>query len=358
MTKIIIGLAAVALMAVAASVALAHEDSDEGDYRFVVGFLREPAYEGEMNAVSIRVSKVSVVEEAEEEEEGHDHDGHDHGDHDHEETEGVDVNEHGALFLSPLLATGGAFEFQVADEFAGMAIPFHNHLDHDVTGVISVGETGQGGGMADRVTVSIGEVAFDPSDVRVKPGSTIVFMNDTGAAQNVTSGLMDGMDSGGGSHVEVTAPVEGLQDTLQVEVTHVPSDVSVTMGLRPVFDDPGHYVASLIPTSPGHYRFRFFGTVEGTPLVRTFDSHAGGGGFDDVQAASVIHFPEAVASAREVEGAVRGAQATAQQAQAQAMSASDSASGATTLGIAGIIVGAVGVALGGGAIFISLRRGG
>ena len=60
-----------------------------------------------------------------------------------------------------------------------------------------------------------------------------------------------------------TCAVEGLQDTLQVEVTHMPSSVSKVMNLRTVFNDPGHYAADLIPTSPGHYRFRFFGTIEG-----------------------------------------------------------------------------------------------
>ena len=58
----------------------------------------------------------------------------------------------------------------------------------------------------------------------------------------------------------ITEPVEGLEDTLQVEVTHLPSDTSREMPLRTIFGDPGHYTADLIPTAPGHYRFRFFGT--------------------------------------------------------------------------------------------------
>ena len=126
--------------------------------------------------------------------------------------------------------------------------------------------------------------------------------------------------------------------------------------MRAVWDDPGHYAADLIPTSPGHYRFRIFGTIEGNPLDETFDSRAGGGGFDDVQVASVIHFPETVASAREVEGAARGAQTTAQKAWEEAMDATSAVSDATTLGIIGIVVGAVGIAIGGGAMFTSQRR--
>ena len=351
MIKIITAmLLVVALTMLAAAAVFAHEDSEEGDYRFVVGFLHEPAYEGEKNAVSIRVTK--VVAEKEEEPSGHGH-----GD-----SMSVDVNEHGAIFLSPILPVGGAFEFHVPDTLAGTMIPFHNHLNPDMTGVITVGETGGDSGMAEQVMVTIEGGAFDPAEVSVKPGSTVVFTNHSTTPKNVTSGLMGesdmaAMESGGGRHAENTMPVEGLQDTLQVEVTHVPSEVSRTMALRTVFGEPGHYVADLIPTSPGHYRFRFFGTIEGASIDKSFDSRAGGGGFDDVQAASVIHFPETVASPREVEGAVRGAQATARQAQDEAMNASNGVSGATALGIVGIVVGAIGIALGGGALLLSVRRG-
>ena len=339
----------IALTAVAVTAVFAHEDSEEGGYRFVVGFLHEPAYEGERNAVSIRVTKVAAEEEMPS------------GHSDSMQME-VDVEKHGAIFLSPMIPAGESFEFQMPDKFAGMAIPFHNHLDHKVTGVITVGDKGQGGGMAERVTVTIEDTAFDPAEVSVNPDSTIVFVNNTRAAQNVTSGLMDDsgmmgmmMESAGG-HQENTVPVEGLQDTLHVEVTHVPSETSRTMTLRAAPGDPGHYVADLIPTSPGQYRFRFFGRVEENPVDRTFDSRAGGGGFDDVQAASVIHFPETVASAREIEGAVRGAQITAQDAREEAANAGSGVSSALALGIIGIVVGAIGIVLGGGALLISLRH--
>ncbi len=351
MIKIITGLSLViALATLVTSAVFAHEDSEEGGYRLVVGFLHEPAYEGERNAVSIRVSKVAT-----EEEESSGHGGS-------MEME-VDVEKHGAIFLSPMIPAGESFDFHVTDKFAGMAIPFHNHLNHDVTGVITVGDKGQGGGMAERVTVTIEDGAFHPAEVSVNPDSTIVFVNDTREAQNVTSGVMDDgdmmdmmMESTGGNQ-ENTAPVEGLQDTLHVEVTHVPSETSRTMTLRAVSGEPGHYVADLIPTSPGHYRFRFFGRIEENPVDKTFDSRAGGGGFDDVQSASVIHFPETVASAREIEGAVRGAQTTAQEAREEAVNAGGGVFSAIALGIIGIVVGAIGIALGGIALLVSSRRG-
>ena len=188
----------------------------------------------------------------------------------------------------------------------------------------------------------------------------------------VTKGAGDEQEESSDTESDHHAPepvgIEGLQSTLQVEVTHVPSNVSKTMNLRPISNDPGHYVADLIPTSPGHYRFRFFGTIEGEQLDVTFDSMAGGGDFDDVQAASAIHFPQPAASARELEGAVRGAQDAAQQAQDVAQQARDAARQAqtaaaldrddgsdSTLGIIGIVLGALGIAVGAAAIVMSIR---
>ena len=159
--------------------------------------------------------------------------------------------------------------------------------------------------------------------------------------------------STGGRHDPEAVAVEGLQDTLQVEVTHVPSNVSRTMNLRAVFNDPGHYAADLIPTSPGHYRFRFFGVIEGEAIDATFDSRAGGGHFDDVRVATAIHFPDAVASARELESAVRGAQDAAQQAQAAAAGRGEGS--APMLGIIGIVLGAIGIAVGSGSMALYVR---
>ena len=224
-------LIAAALAALTATVVLAHEDREAGGYKLVVGFLHEPAYEGDKNAVSIRVTKGGGDEE--------------------EESSGMEV--------------GG-------------------HHDAEVT------------------------------------------------------------------------PVEGLQDTLQVEVTHVPSNVSKTMNLRAVFDDPGHYAADLIPTSPGHYRFRFFGAIEGEQIDAVFDSKAGGGYFDDVRSATAIHFPDGVASVRELESAVRGLQAASEETH-DTDDAPDSA--AVTMAITGAIIGMVlgagGVAFGGVSLVLSIR---
>ena len=470
MIKIIIGmLFVIALSIVAAAAALAHEDEEEGKYKFVVGFLHEPAYEGEMNAVSIRVTKVSAAvvepgsqahhEPIESEEhvsvkvgavaeseggvnlyllthgwtwspenvnnrhvpgEGHAHiyvDGvkvgraygpyhylsglepgerrirvtlnsndhsaltyegqpveasttvtvarHDH-EHSHEDPEPAQADSPMSLEVTPYPDTGGAYNLQVAPvgfTFSGENVsrdhvPGEGHAHVYVDGKKITRMYGpwialptlEPGMHTIRVTLNTNDHRDYTWNGMLVEASVEVHMEPDAVMSDMT------MAPPSGHSGERILPVEGLQDTLQVEITYVPSEASKTMSLRTVYDDPGHYVADLIPTSPGHYRFRFFGTVEGNPLDKTFDSMAGGGGFDDVQAASVIHFPETVASAREVEGAVRGAQAAAQQAQAEAVSASSGADDASTLGIIGIVVGAIGIALGGGSLIMSLRR--
>ena len=472
MIKIIIGtLFVIALTTVAATVALAHEDEEEGDYKFVVGFLHEPAYEGERNAVSVRVTKVVAAAVAEEhgsqahhepiesekdvslkvgavaEDEGgvnlyllthgwtwspenvnnshvpgeghahiyvdgekvgrtygpyhylsglepgerhirvtlnsNDHSGltyegrpveastmvtvsrHDH-DHSHEKSDPVEADSPMSLEATAHPDTGGAYNLQVVPvgfTFSGENVN-RSHAPGEGYGNVYVDGkkvTRMYGPWVALPAMEPGmraiRVALSTNDHRDYSwnGKPVEVSINVNVEADVAMSHM-AMEGKAGHQEEKTGPVEGLENTLQVEVTHVPSEASRTMNLRPAYGEPGHYVADLIPTSPGHYRFRFFGAVKGNPVDKTFDSMAGGGGFDDVQAASAIHFPEIVASAREVEGAVRGAQATAQQAQTEAMSAKSDASGASTMGIIGIVVGVVGVALGGGAMFISLRR--
>ena len=167
------------------------------------------------------------------------------------------------------------------------------------------------------------------------------------------------METSAGHHDTEPAGVEGLQNTLLVEVTHVPSNVSKTMNLRPVSNDPGHYVADLIPTSPGHYRFRFFGTIGGEQYDVTFDSMAGGGNFDDVQPATAIHFPDAVVSARELESAMRGLQTSVGEMQAASVETPDEDddrdSATATMAIIGIVLGASGIAFGGVSLVLVIR---
>ena len=173
---------------------------------------------------------------------------------------------------------------------------------------------------------------------------------DSGAGQH------GGTSSGGGTghdHAELV-PVEGLEQTLQVEVTHLGSGATKSMRLNAVFGEPGHYKADMIPTASGDYRFRFFGAVEGNPVDETFES--GPNTFSRVNPAGDLQFPERRATVREIEGAVRGAQSSAEGAQDAAIEASDSASAARMLGIVGIVLGVLGIGTGAAGLAVGLRR--
>ena len=145
-------------------------------------------------------------------------------------------------------------------------------------------------------------------------------------------------------------PVEGLGDSLQVEVTHAASGASKTLELLAVFGDPGHYVGGMIPTAPGVYEFRVFGEVEGMAVDETFVSMGGGGGFDDIRSSEGLQFPEQLPELREIESGVRGAIATAQLAQDTALAAPGNG-----LAIAALVVGIAGVVLGSGGLLIAMR---
>ena len=234
--------------ALSTGTATAHEHRTVHGYTFVVGFIQEPAFEGLLNAASVRITKMSEAE------------GHAHGAHDESED---DEN----------------------DEMS-MSMPGHEH-----------------GGV----------------------------------------------------------PVEGLEATLAVEVTHAPSGTKRQMPLQPVRDDAGHYTAYFIPNATGQYIFRFIGSIEGNQIDETFES--GPGRFADIQPADAIQFPESAASTRELESAVRGALESAQQAQdtalaveAAAANVQGSVANATTLAIAGIVVGAIGIVAGGIGAAAAFRR--
>ena len=158
-------------------------------------------------------------------------------------------------------------------------------------------------------------------------------------------GFLNGIDL----QVEVATSgeaVEGLQDSLQVELLYVPSGDSKVFDLEPIFEAPGHYTADFIPTAPGEYRLRFFGTIDELAVDETFES--GHDTFSDVETAQEMQFPNPVPQAREFESAVRGAQQAAGEAQ-------DSAATATLLAAAALVLGFVG-AVAGLVALVTVRR--
>ncbi len=507
-------LATLATLSLAVSAAVAHEGRPVGDYRFIVGWLEEPAYEGFQNAVSLRVNKVVDAEEAaamgvhqeEHGEPGHhnedseatasDSDHHDESHEDHHAaaieaasamsvavetsadsvsglnvhiiTEGfafapgnvngahIDGEGHAHIYVdgekitrvytpwhylgdiepgeheirvtlnansheeytyngSKIQATtvvtvaephghthsaesinaqsemsvnialepdplGGANLFVETTDFAFAPqnagdhhLPGEGHAHVTVNGVDYgrlYGEALQLGNLTEgenKVTVTLN--ANDFSDYiwngeKVQATATIdIGGNANGESGHPSSGLIvpggaaKPLTSISGQDEGVAVPVEGLEGSLQVEVTHVATGTSQVFDLEAVFGDPGHYVAGLIPTASGVYEFRVFGTLEGTTVDETFVSTGGGGGFDDILSSANLQFPERLPELREVVGAAQGARDIAQQAQDTALAAQaggDRDSG-NALAVVALIVGIVGALLGAGGIFLAVQ---
>lgn len=110
--------------------------------------------------------------------------------------------------------------------------------------------------------------------------------------------------------------------------------------METVFNNPGLYIAHMLPIAPGQYVFRFFGTIEVTTINETFTS---GDRFGNINSTEDIQFPEKVAQVREVQG-------IANEAAEVADDADSAASSAQTLADAGIGLAVI-VILGAGASF-------
>jgi hypothetical protein len=151
------------------------------------------------------------------------------------------------------------------------------------------------------------------------------------------------------TNLETQAPVEGVEKTVQVEITHVPTGVSKVFNLRTIFRDPGHYTSDLILTASGHYRMRFFGTIDGANINETFNSRSGGGNFNDVDPTTEMQFPVKVAEVREIE-------AVARHIEEENHDLEQSASRANMMAIVGVALGGLGTIVGIASLATSRRK--
>lgn len=93
------------------------------------------------------------------------------------------------------------------------------------------------------------------------------------------------------SNANGTAPVEGLEETLQVELGA--GNVTKVLQLEPAFGEPGVYEAPFYPTVATTLTYRVFGTINNTPVDLTFTcSPAGEAG--DVADNSTVQISEGV----------------------------------------------------------------
>jgi plastocyanin len=302
---------------------LAHEGRDVGDYNFVVGFINEPAVEGMLNGVSLRITSLVV------EEDHAPHGGMDMSMDDEMATE-IDLVSHGGIFVDEL-AVGDYYEFTFDHDFEDLTIPFHAH-PIETQGSIMIGHDNPA---ASEVIVEIHENGFVPAMVMIQAGTTVKFENHMIEPTVLMSGPLN--DVAPEAYAPITLNAVTGVTTLQVEVTHVASSVSQIMDLNEAWNSPGHYKSEFIPTSPGAYNFRFFGDLQGQTIDESFESS--NTTFDEVTNATDIQFPVQLSGPRETENAARGALETANAAGSDASSANTLAAIALALAFLGLVLG-------------------
>lgn len=122
------------------------------------------------------------------------------------------------------------------------------------------------------------------------PEITVTRATAEGEAEGEGHEEGDEHEEGAGGHDEAEAvPVEGLEETLTLEVSF--GGVSRIVPLRGAWMEPGHYIADLIPTRPGDYTFVLTGTIEGVEVNETFNSATDN--FSTVDPIEDIQFPDA-----------------------------------------------------------------
>ena len=353
-----------------ASTAFAHEGRAVGSYILVVGFLQEPAYEGQLNAVSLVVTKPpdeAASQTQDEKPEDHHHGNQPATDHHHADTpstaEAIDVTVHGAIFTSDQIGMDEEFEFDITEELGGTEIPYHVHPG-DQEGIIVVSTKKADHGHDQSIEIMDDHVVPDRLEVMI--GDTVVWENQEAHAAVVMSGTLSPVTTDmtaqmGGDTMSVANEsgatgdrVRGLASNLQVEISHLPTSVSRVLSLTELVNDPGHYVAEFVPTAPGDYRVRFFGSIEGNAIDETFDS--GPDTYDTVIASDAIQFPVVLESNHEIQNATRGALDAVQDLETDLEVTSSDASNSMIIGIAGIVFGTIAIGISVYAITIARRR--
>ena len=97
-------------------------------------------------------------------------------------------------------------------------------------------------------------------------------------------------------------PVEGLEETLEAEVTF--GSQTRDLEISPRFGEPGAYESVFFPTAAGPYTFRIYGEVEGEAIDESFTSSPDG--FGEVKELSGGQFPVQFPSTGRRRGRCRG----------------------------------------------------
>lgn len=150
--------------------------------------------------------------------------------------------------------------------------------------------------------------------------------------------------------VGTNEPVDGLEKSLKAAIAFGGGQFR-ELPLRPWPGTPGGYLADVIPTRVGSYRFRFTGMIGSARVDEEFES--GPGRFADVEVADKLQFPDVVAAPASIALAAKRAEDRAAAAEAALETVAAQASTARTFGIVGTALGVVGIVASGASL---LRR--
>jgi hypothetical protein len=184
----------------------------------------------------------------------------------------------------------------------------------------------------------IGRAAFVAAALSMIAGTGAVLgheSRDVGDLTFVVGFLEEPVFSGQKSGLDLRVsrgetPVEGLEETLQAEVTF---DGQVrALEISPAFGEPGAYRSVFFPTAAGPYTFHIFGDVEGVAVDEEFTS--GPDTFGEVQDVTGGQFPVQFPATGDI---VRDAEAGA--------AAATTATIALMVGGAGLVAGLVALGL-------------
>jgi hypothetical protein len=128
------------------------------------------------------------------------------------------------------------------------------------------------------------------------------------------------------TNIKTEEPVNGLEETLHVEIIYGASKQELTMEAQ--WGQDGAYTAYVLPTEAGDYTWHIWGDIDGTPVDVSMTSSPDT--FSSVEPKSAVAFPAAEPTL------------TALRDQAQL---------ALTIGIVGAILGVIGIIMG----FLGMR---
>ena len=83
------------------------------------------------------------------------------------------------MFESGTLQQGDSFTYHVMDGMDGQMIPYHNHMNHEMTASLMVSAEAENSGQAE-VTIRE-DGSFSPAMLSVQPGTMIMWTNTAGA---------------------------------------------------------------------------------------------------------------------------------------------------------------------------------